>query len=451
MAGEIVGPGNWPASSEPPTFEVSPGGHAFWMVEVATAPELMEAAGEGDRSESTYYLGGDAAGSYSTGDSWTMPQEVWDALGGSADRLYYRLYTSESDQEWLDWTVSVEDGDWENLPVLEVGTAGGGGPATPRPRGDADADVAALCRYLGISTGDFTADQDRYFARLGELLTFHGVVDAPEEVGADTFRPAVREFQQQHQLDDDGIPGEDTLWELNESWAEARDLALVRVELDLWTPPGVGSHQQDRHGYQAATVRSDVADDVAGLRADLNALGVLMTTSGATRSLDATVTAGRSPTSIHYSAAAIDLATVSGMTRTATANATNQLYVITAEGGRWRVWARSESGDERSLDAVEWADGGTSTRAVEGRFVDVSALAAARNLVGIGPRSTFPDNYLSAEWWHLQSSSVLIPWISQFGAEIISLADHTVADVRARRPIWDVRKRIFHKASNGWW
>jgi hypothetical protein len=447
MSGTIVGPSDWPPSSEPPAFDVFPGGHAFWMVEVATAPELMEPAGEADRTEANYYLGGDSAGFFASGSQWTMPQDVWEKLGVFADRLYYRLYTSESDSEWLDWTASVDDGDWANLPSVHIGFPGS--PVQPSP--NAAADVAALCRYLGIQTVDFEVEQDRYFARLGELLAVHGVVNSADEINAGTFRAAVTQFQQQTNLDDDGIPGEDTLWELNESWAEARDLELVRVDMDLWTPPGVTTHVQDNHGYSSARVRSDVSDDVAGLRADLNALGVLMTTSGSTRPLNATVTPGRSPTSIHYSAAAIDLATVSGMARTASANATNQLYVITEDGDQWRIWARSDFGDELTLDAVEWSNGATTTRLVEDRFVEVTEMAAARNLGRIGPRSSFPDNYLSAEWWHLQSTSVLIPWISQFGAEIISMADYSVADVRAQTPIWTVRKRIFHKASNGWW
>jgi hypothetical protein len=446
MPGTIVGPAVWPASSEPPAFEVA-AGDAFWMVEVATDPDLMAPAGEPDRTASNHWVGADAAGTFGSGAFWTMPQEVWDELGGSADRLYYRLHTSTSDQEWVAWTVSVEDGDWADLPVLQVGS--GGGPLTPSS--DGEADVAALCRYLGISPDAFVVEQDRYFARLGDLLSFHGTVGSPEELGRGTFREAVRDFQRQHRLDDDGIPGEDTLWELNQRWAEARDLALVRVEMDLWTPPGVATHDQDRHGYRAASVRSDVAEDVAGLRADLNAVGVLMTTSGATRPLDARVSAGRSATSIHYSAAAIDLATVSGMIRSAAADATNQLYVVTQDGGRWRVWARSGSAQEQTLNAVEWADGATSTRAVEGRFVDVTAMAAARNLTGIGPRSTFPDSYLSAEWWHLQTSTALVPWISQFGAEVISLADRSLADLQAQAPLWGARKRIFRKAGNGWW
>ena len=453
-AGALRGPTTWPATSEPPTFDVDDQGHPFWMVELATRPDLM-VEGSG-RSEDTYYLGGEEPDTFTSGSWWTMPQQVWDRLG-PAGAIYYRLHTSESEAEWSDWTVSVDDPESGQLPFLQVGSSTGpahdAGP-TPGPgpaTSPAEADVAALCRYLRVDRTEFAAEQDRYFARLGELLAFSGTVSTAEEVSAGTFRAAVRQFQEQNGLGADGIPGEDTLWELNTAWVQSRQLSLVRVEMDRWTPPGADRHDEAEHGYGAVRVRSDVAEAVAGLRADLNAVGVLLTSSGAARSLSATVTAGRSSTSIHYSAAAVDLATTSGMLAGTAANAENQLYVVTREGDRWRIWSRSDSGDEQSLEAVEWRRGRTSTRRVQGRFVDVTAAAGQRGLQQIGPRSTFPDNYLSAEWWHLQSAEVLVPWASQFGAEILSLATSTEAALRAQPGMWADRKRIFHRGTNGWW
>lgn len=313
-----------------------------------------------------------------------------------------------------------------------------------------DSDVTSLCRYLRVSEEQFAGEEDRYFTRLGELLTFHGVTTSVDEIDRWTFRDAVRSFQQASGLDDDGIPGEDTLWELNSPWAQADQLDLVRVAMDDGAPSGT-PHVDSDHGYLSIRVRSDVAAAVAGLREDLNAAGVPLTSSGATRSLDAAVSTGRSSTSIHYSAAAVDLATTSGMTTQGPVAPADQPYVVTEDGAGWRVWAWSDAGDDLTLDIVEWADGATTVRPVEGRFLDVTTAAHHRGLQPIGPRSSFPRSYQSAEWWHFQSSEVLVPWVSQFGSEILRLRPRTEQDLRARPPLWDARKRIFHRGSNGWW
>lgn len=446
----ISGPETWPASSEPPTFDVFDNGHPFWMVEASTRPELMDPSFEGERADDNYYFGGAAPGAFAHGPLWTMPQDAWDRLGVSG-RIYYRIFTSESDQGFVDDTVSVDDPSGDGLPFVDVGVETGAVEEDAETSTGADADLEPLWRYLGITEEEFQAEASRYLSRMGELLTFHGVTQSADEVDETSLRAAVSQFQQQRGMAVDGLAGEDTLWELNASWALANQLDLVRLEMDAWTPPGVATHDDDQHGYSSARLRSDCADSVAQWRGELNAAGVPLTTSGATRSLDAVVRTGRSPTSIHYSAAAIDLATPSGMARMGAVRAEELAYVVTEESGRWRVWARSEAGEELALDIVEWSGGATTARRVEGRFLDVTAAAARHGLAPIGPRSTFPGDYQSAEWWHFQSSDVLVPWVSQFGSEILRLRGTTESDLQSRAALWEVRKRIFHKKSHGWW
>ncbi|MEU4689805.1 peptidoglycan-binding domain-containing protein [Actinoplanes sp. NPDC023714] len=314
-----------------------------------------------------------------------------------------------------------------------------------------DRDLDALRSYLAVAPERFAAHQDRYFDRLGELLVFHRVVGDRRDVHAGTFRQAVRHFQSAAGLAADGIPGEDTAWELNRGWAESRRLPTVVVEMDQWTPPGVPHHDPDDHGYSSMRVRSDVAGAARGMRAELNEAGVLMTTAGALRPLDAVVSSGRKPTSIHYCGAAFDLSTTSGMVRSARADARNQLYVITASGDRWNVWARSDRGVQRDLDAVEWHNGSTSVRPVSGRFLDVTAVAARHGFHPIGPRSEFPAKYGNAEWWHFQNHPVLVPWISQFGPEILALTTIDEADLQERPRLWAECRRLFQRGRNGWW
>ncbi|WP_167756949.1 peptidoglycan-binding domain-containing protein [Leifsonia flava] len=418
------------------------------MIEVSTDLDLLDSANQDQRSSQNYFFGGQTEGSFAATASWTMPQEVWDRLG-QAERIYYRLYTSEDDADFVDWTVSVQDASSAETPFVLLGSGEAG--ASPLSEPSVDADVDALCRYLRISAEDFAVEMDRYFNRLGELLSFHQITRSADELNAASFRGAVSEFQKAVGLQVDGVPGEDTLWALNQDWAASRQLALERVAMDAWVPPGAQQHIPDEHGYESVRVRSDVVGAVEGLRADLNAVEVLMTSAGASRALDAAIRTGRSGTSIHYSGAAIDLATTSGMVSDQSANANNQLYVITDESGRWRVWARSEFGQDSTLDAVEWAEGRTSTRTVEGRFIDVTAAAERRGLQGIGPRSTFPGDYLSAEWWHLQSADALVPWASQFGSEVLSLATNSLSGFQAATGLWSARKRIFHRGKDGWW
>lgn len=307
-----------------------------------------------------------------------------------------------------------------------------------------------LITYLGTDIDRFGEVEASYFARLGELLAFHGVVANPADVTRDTFDGPVGDFQRDRGLHADGIPGENTLWALQEKWAEQRQLDLVRVDTDRWTPPGAPRHVDDNHGYGVMTVRADVAPAVEALRDELHAAGAILTTSGAVRSLSAPVSAGRSVTSIHYSAAAFDVATVSGMRLSEGGDPTNQPYVVVKDGPRWQVFVRAAAGQTLTLDAVTWRNEATSTRSVTGQFLDFTAMARAHGFARIGHRSDFPGNYTSAEWWHMQSEQALVPFISQFGAEIISLASISLHDLEGKPRMFAARKKIFQRATNGW-
>jgi hypothetical protein len=150
---------------------------------------------------------------------------------------------------------------------------------------------------------------------------------------------------------------------------------------------------------------------------------------------------------MHYSGLAFDLATVTGMR-----DPDVDPYIIVSEGDRWRVWSRTDSGSDQTLEAVVWAGGSTSSRRVTAKVVDFTALAARHGFEPIPPRSSFPENYLSAEWWHFQANTLLVPWISQFGIELLSLAQYSEDQVRAVTGIWNNRKAIFKRlpAARGW-
>ncbi len=254
----------------------------------------------------------------------------------------------------------------------------------------------------------------------------------------------IREFQAKRGLTADGVPNEDSVWELQKDRAEQRNLGIERVEADRH--PGT-------KGYDSFRLRADVVERYRAFRGAVRAAGGIVTSAGSLRGLGATVTAGRSSTSMHYTGIALDLATDSGML-----DPERDAYLVTRDGlSRWRVWCRSGEAPEQSLEVVVWRSGNTASRPMRARAFDFSALAERHGFARIGPRKTFPANYLSAEWWHFQCEDVLVPYLSQFGIELLSLS--SLGSVRydertlTRYPAWSARKRIFHRGGKGkgWW
>ena len=77
----VAGPVTWLPASDPPTFDIFANGHALWMVELSTAPELMDPPSENQRTDDNCYFGSDQPGAFAAGGTWPIPQDVWDRLG----------------------------------------------------------------------------------------------------------------------------------------------------------------------------------------------------------------------------------------------------------------------------------------------------------------------------------------------------------------------------------
>lgn len=306
-----------------------------------------------------------------------------------------------------------------------------------------------LLNYLGLDEATFAAQETGYFAALKDHLMRAGTIADAATVNRSNFHEHVAAFQRSASLSDDGLPGQDTLWALQRDWALSRNLNVRRVDADVWLRPPLteAEYDPDRHGYRSFRFREDAATLYEALRADVLAEGAIITSAGSFRDLGATVTAGRSSKSMHYSGLAFDLAPATGMR-----NPNVDPYIITEDGSRWRVWARTDSGTEQTLNAVVWSSGSTSTRSVTAHVIDFTALAERHGFSRIGPRSTFPANYGSAEWWHFQANSLLVPWVSQFGIELLSLDRYSEAQVQAAAGIWQNRKAIFKRQPyrRGW-
>lgn len=258
--------------------------------------------------------------------------------------------------------------------------------------------------------------------------------------GAKTEDAVIR-FQEEQNLFVDGIVGPNT-------WRAMRRALDIHTDEQLGTETGTG-HQNGlmdwvrvpadryRDGYDRFFLREDAAAAYMRVRERVVAVGGKLTSSGARRSLNETVSASRSATSFHYTGRALDLHVGSGME-----NRSRDPFVVASDGDRyWRVYARAEGGEPMEIDAVTY---GTRNRGrpVSGRFLDLTALFQAEGFQRIRARSRFftGGSWLGAEWWHFQYEADLVRGASTFGDELLKV--YTEGQVRPTPP-WRYRNRVF--------
>lgn len=314
-----------------------------------------------------------------------------------------------------------------------------GSAAAPPP------ELARLLRYLQVTYETFAPAEARYFGALSDHLRRAGAIGDGEQLDRATFEAAVRRHQRSVGLSEDGIPGQDFCWALQRDWATARELPVLRVEADR-----VGGSD----GAGEFWIRSDLASDYQAMRAEVRDAGGVVTSAGGFRGLGAAVTPGRSRTSLHYAGLAIDLATDTGMQ-----DPGRDAYLVEVDGSKWRVWCRSDAAPLRELDAIVCRSGAAESHRVSARAFDLTAIAERHGFARIGPRSSFPVDYMAAEWWHFQYERALVPWLSQFGIELLSLASvrwggKTYVYDEAHLSdydLWSSRQRMFRRVKDGWW
>jgi peptidoglycan hydrolase-like protein with peptidoglycan-binding domain len=114
--------------------------------------------------------------------------------------------------------------------------------------------------------------------------------------GNDTEK-AVKAFQRSKGLDDDGVVGDDTWQALGTRF----ELAATEAQMRWAKAPA------DRYmdGYDGFNLREDVVDAYQPVYKAIKAAGGIIPSSGGKRELSASVGAGRSKTSFHYTGRAL--------------------------------------------------------------------------------------------------------------------------------------------------
>lgn len=159
----ITAAGELPRDAAPPTFHVDPGAGRYFAVEVATEAGLFDYASAGDRTDANFY-GSWSASPFGSADSYpavyALPGDVWDRLK-EADRLYYRLWSTESATEWLNEDTSLLDSEAASAPSIDITEAEA--PA-PEPAGTMRIEALAEVAAEEPPAFEVTLDEGRYFA-----------------------------------------------------------------------------------------------------------------------------------------------------------------------------------------------------------------------------------------------------------------------------------------------
>jgi subtilisin family serine protease len=128
----ITGPETWTRTDPPPRFHVNPGTHRYYVVEVAADPELFDSLRRRpDRNGGNFY-GSWSDQPFQTNPTYILPGAAWAQLR-NAPRLWYRVGTSASPDDYVDYAVSTTDDQAGLAPSIDI-RAGIGTPPRARER-----------------------------------------------------------------------------------------------------------------------------------------------------------------------------------------------------------------------------------------------------------------------------------------------------------------------------
>lgn len=270
---------------------------------------------------------------------------------------------------------------------------------------------------------------------------------------------AVKDFQAKKGLGADGVVGAKTLQALNEALkaagkegAEFDDqpeepppvLKEAAVKLGWVTCPADKVPGKD--GYGSTVLRTDCAEAYKAFKAEINALGGVVTSAGGRRALSSGAGPARSKTSMHYTGLAFDMSLATGMQNFET----DPYLCVRVPGTRkWTVWCKSAKAPQVTIDAVVCRTKGGKTH-LETKTMTVNAfnfteVATKHGFANISARKSFFEGgaYGGSEWWHFQWNKALTEGVSKFGDELLKVYSLNEAK---KFVYWDeVKDNVFGK------
>ena len=115
----IIGPATASKTAAAPTFQIDPSPNSYYVVEVATAPELFDILGNGGNRTANNFYGSWSDRPNLHAATYTLPLLVWNRLK-TADRLYYRVGSMAGPAGYDNYLTSTGDGETSGAPSIRI-------------------------------------------------------------------------------------------------------------------------------------------------------------------------------------------------------------------------------------------------------------------------------------------------------------------------------------------